>query len=272
MSRYILCLLFLLNFSFILKGTGTDEFSDSILVIGSGVRIIPAYSYQDRKDITEVRFEGSSSLVSIGAYAFLGCENLRKVTLPSSLRSLGEGVFRECLALKEIDLPDGMEKLPPFLFYWCENLERIGMPSRLKVISRSCFGFCRRLEKIDIPGTVKNIGSNAFSCCESLKEVKLPISIVELESYAFSDCRSLRKIAFPSNSSLLGELILSGCYKLEEIDEYSPSPPAFDCNSYVFEPDETEMYRNVILYVAPGKTESYGKSPGWRMFEKIEER
>ena len=99
----------------------------------------------------------------------------------------------------------------------------------------------------------------------------LPSSITELESYAFSDCSSLESITFPANDYLLGELILSGCHRLRRIIERSSVPPKFDCESYLFEPDEAERYAEVVLQVAPGNTTAYRHAHGWRLFRKIEE-
>lgn len=245
---------------------------DSVVVIKKGVKTIPDYAFRDRKDIAEIRFETPVALLSIGDYAFLGCENLRKLSLPRSLTSLGEGSFRECSRLKEVEIPSGVVKLPPYLFYWCEGLEKVAMPRHLKSIGRSCFGYCGALEEVDIPSGVKNIGSNAFSCCRSLREVSLPASVNELESYAFSDCSNLRRITFPANSALLGELILSGCDSLEDIYEFSVTPPKFDCNSFLFEPDEEINYNRVVLHVASGRTAPYRTAPGWKLVQKIEDR
>ena len=228
---------------------GWFQEADSVLVIKKGVKNIPAYSFRDRKDIAEVRFESPSMVTSIGDYAFIGCENLRKIELPESLRTLGEGTFRECVGLESIAIPSKVKKLPKFLFYWCEGLREVKLPSALTVIERGCFGFCRS--------------------CESLTEIVLPASLTELESYAFSDCRNLKRITFPKNSSLLGELILSGCDNLESISELSAVPPKFDCNSFIFEPDEEGRYSEVILHVSPGKVSAYRNAPGWKLFQII---
>lgn len=254
-------------------GLGADRFEmrDSVLVVKSGVKTIPDYAFRDRQDIAEVRFESPSSLVSIGDYAFIGCDNLREMELPRSLRSLGEGAFRECKSLEKMTIPSGVTKISKYLFYWCEGLKEVNLPARLSVIERNAFGYCRSLASLSLPSGLKNIGSNAFSCCESLEEVVVPASVKELESYAFSDCRNLRRITFPKNNSLLGELILSGCDNMEVIYELSALPPKFDCNSFIFEPDETEKYSRVVLKVAPGKQGAYRAADGWKLFQNIED-
>ncbi len=257
-----------------LRAEGNDgemEMKDSVLIIKGNVTHIPNYAFRDRQDIAEVRFETPSSLSSIGDYAFIGCENLKKIELPESLRSFGEGSFRECSSLEEVVIPASVKRLPKFLFYWCVNLKRVSFPAGLTAIERGCFGFCRCLESISLPSNLKNIGMNVFSGCESLEEVAVPSSVTELESYAFSDCRNLKCITFPRNGAMLGELILSGCDRLETIYELSPVVPKFECNSFLFEPDETLKYNTVRLMVPVGRSDAYSKAHGWSLFEKIEE-
>lgn len=247
------------------------QMEDSVLIIKSDVAKIPAYCFRDRKDIAEVRFESPASLVSIEDYAFLGCENLRKIELPETLKSLGEGSFRECSSLESMTIPSGVTRLPKFLFYWCENLKRVKLPAKLTAIERGCFCFCRSLESVSFPSGLKNIGMNAFSRCESLEKIVVPSSVNELESYAFSDCRNLKKITFPRNGAMLGELILSGCDSVETIYEMSASVPKFECNSFIFEPDETGKYERVRLVVSSGKASAYRNAPGWKLFNIIED-
>ncbi|MDE7414083.1 MAG: leucine-rich repeat domain-containing protein [Muribaculaceae bacterium] len=248
----------------------TGEVMDSVLVVSREVKRIGSYAYRDRVDIAEVRFEDASELTSIGDYAFLGCSNLRRIILPSGLRTLGEGSFRECGSLESITIPDGVSKLPGYLFYWCENLRDVKLPMWLESIGRSCFAYCRNLREIPRLIGLKNIGMNAFSRCESLREVWLGKRVKSLESYAFSDCVNLRKISFPPNSSELGELILSGCERLEEIEQMSVVPPKFECNSFLFEPDEEELYSRVRVVVPASARGAYRRAHGWRLFKRID--
>ncbi len=71
---------------------------DSVLYIPGGTRAVRAYSFADRDDFREIRFEAPVKVTEIGEYAFLGCCNLRELSLPAPDRphTLGEGCFREC--------------------------------------------------------------------------------------------------------------------------------------------------------------------------------
>lgn len=263
----------LLLWALSMKGENLPEsqyvISDSVLTVKASVGHIPPYAFADREDISEVRFEKGSAVTSIGDYAFLGCENIRKIDFPASVTKLGEGSFRECRGLREITIPRRVKALPKYSFAWCENLERFLLPKGLNDIGAHAFAYCKSIEEIEFPATLAHIGSNAFSRCTSLRSVTLPVGITELESYAFSDCENLEKAELPANGSLLGELIFSGCEKLRQIRIGWCKPPAFDCNSFLFEPDDREAYIRCRLIVPSGCESRYRKAHGWNLFEII---
>ncbi len=242
---------------------------DSVLTVSRDVVEIEAYGFADRTDLREVRFEHGSQLKSIGEYAFLGCSNLRYMNLPASLEIIGEGSFREC-ALKELDIPRRVKALPKAMCAWNRRLEYVILPDGLTDIGSHAFAYCCNLRVMDIPISVTHIGSNAFSRCGSLEEIVLPAGMKELESYAFSDCVSLKRAVMPANAGLLGELIFSGCMNMRELTVMSLTPPPFDCNSFIFEPDEITLYRDCRLHVPSSSVEKYRRAPGWKLFQNID--
>ena len=249
---------------------GEGYVRDSVLHIPSGTRAVRAYSFADRDDFREIRFEAPVKVSEIGEYAFLGCSNLREVNLPRTVRTLGEGCFRECIALRKALFPAGVTAMPRYIFSWCENLAEVRMPSGLRDIAAHAFAYCGSLTGIVIPSTVTHIGSNAFSFCGSLREVSVPDAVTELESYAFSECISLRSARLPGRRDLLGELIFSGCRALERIEEPSTVPPKFDCDSRLFEENEAWMYSKCVLVVPTGSVSAYREARGWSCFDRIE--
>lgn len=253
------------------SGFGSERWSvrDSVLMIRGNVTDIPAYAFKDRSDFREIRFEAPVRLRTIGEYAFLGCSNLRIVKLPQGVSKLGEGCFRECVSLEIMSVPESVKTLPRSFCQWNGVLQTVVLPAGLEDIGSHAFAYCGKLREITIPRRVKHIGSNVFSFCESLREVKVPASVTELESYAFSECVSLERAELPANNSLLGELIFSGCRNLRELTVNSAIPPKFDCDSFIFEPDETALYERCRLLVPAGSLERYVSAPGWRFFKEI---
>lgn len=248
----------------------TDDIhlSDGVLVVGAHADSIPSYAFAGNTNIAEVRFAERPDRrpLSIGEYAFMGCTALQSLHLPDFVASLGEGCLRDCLSLRELHLPSRLTYTPRYMAAWCVNLRHVTLPARLKKIGAHSFAYCRSLAEITLPDGLENIENNAFSRAESLTRIKIPDSVTALESYAFSDCFNLKKCTLPANRSMLGELIFSGCEALEELVEPSPVPPPFDCDSFIFEPEDTRAYRRCRLIVEPSATSLYRDAQGWRLF------
>lgn len=200
----------------------------------------------DRTDIEEVIVSSGQGITEIPDYAFLGCSSLKKVTLPEGLNKIGFQAFSECSGLKEINFPSTLHDIGSNAFTYCENLDGVVFPTGLK-----------------------HIGHNAFSFCNSLGEAILPDSLEEIESYAFSDCDSLRKVRLPANDRMLGELMMNCCPMLMEIVAPSSIAPKFDCDSFIFDPEDAAAYEKCVLKVPENSIDSYNISKSWQMFNKI---
>ncbi len=203
-------------------------------------------AFIDRLDIEEVEIAEECGIIEIPDYAFLGCTSLKKVSLPEGLRKIGFQAFSECSALEIINFPSSLEDIGSNSFTYCSNLDNLNFPLGLK-----------------------HIGHNAFSFCTSLKEVLLPDSVEEIESYAFSDCDALKKFRLPANDHLLGELMMNCCPELIEIIAPSDKAPKFDCESFIFDPEDAEAYERCVLKVSDNARDSYNVSKSWQMFNKI---
>ena len=219
------------------------EVFSSRLIIDSTIR---EGQYIDRIDIEEIEIADGCGITEIPDYAFLGCSSLRRVKLPEGLLKIGFQAFSEC-----------------------ERLEEINFPATLEDIGSNSFTYCSKLDNLVFPARLKHIGHNAFSFCSSLSEVLLPDSLTEIESYAFSDCDSLRKVRLPANDRLLGELMMNCCPSLVEIVAPSDIPPKFDCESFIFDPEDVEAYERCLLKVPVHSLDKYNVSKPWQMFNKI---
>ena len=110
-------------------------------------------------DLTEF----SKRNIKITSEAFLGCEGVISVYIPSDL-VWGEGVFRNCYDLEKVILAEGITEIPQWSFSGCSKLAEVNFPSTLMKIGK------RSLEKT------------------ALDVVMLPSSITEICEYAFNAC------------------------------------------------------------------------------------
>ena len=70
--------------------------------------------FKVRSQIEEVVV--TEGVTALSDYAFYGCENLTKVTLPKSLKKIGELTFYGCTSLKTLEIPAGVEEVGDYAF------------------------------------------------------------------------------------------------------------------------------------------------------------
>lgn len=142
------------------------------------------------KKIGDFSFYADSSMVSIeipygeiGNSSFMGCVNLKKVTLGKVTR-LGEASFMGCSALEKISLSREIKVIEPMTFQNCTNLNSIFLPEGIEYIAENAFQGTG-LKQVTIPRSVKEIKSQAFANCESLKTVFICNKNTVISSDAF---------------------------------------------------------------------------------------
>lgn len=226
-----------------------------------GITTIAKYCFYN-SSLKKITF--SSSVTSVGNYAFAS-SNIEEFDMTSvEYLSLGEGVFSNsavtriissekiancsrsaflgCKNLQELDL-SGIKKLPDIYYVGnlglgdnalsgCDNLKSIVMPhavGRLD-IGKETFKDCTSLESFDF-SSVGTIGMNAFEGCTSLKTIELSdFGSDQTGAYiyygAFSGCTELESVVI--GSSGIGQLPLSafkGCTNLNSVTINSENIP-----------------------------------------------
>ena len=115
--------------------------------------------------------DNSYSVSGIDYYAFLGCSELKSVTVPEGVTNLGYGSFAGCIGLTSVVLPSGVRIIPDAIFYGCIRLDKIIIPEEVDTIGHSAFYECTGLTEIVIPSGVEVIDEYAFAYCVGLKRV-----------------------------------------------------------------------------------------------------
>lgn len=118
-----------------------------------------------------IDFEGySNDKYNIADEAFLGCPNLKKVTL-KNVRRMGKRVFRYCGSLEtaSIDIGSFSELIGQ------DTFESAGLTT-LKLYGNNSIGdkvfrYSSNLTTVYIPKTIVSIGSEAFAYCSKLKDI-----------------------------------------------------------------------------------------------------
>ena len=230
------------------------------LVIPEGIRMVPAYLFENSTTLKEIEFP--STMATIRPYAFSGCKLIESVTLPENLSVLGEGGFYNCTSLSSISkIPQYLTALESLSFAKTA-LEEIEIPFSVYTVSSDAFKDCRKLKKVTMakpfsikdtgmetliltggseipndayshsslktvvfPKTLKRIGNNAFNSCGYLTNVILPSGLETIGYLAFAHCKSLGTIYIPDTVTTLGQA------GLEPADETYTKAPFYEAGA-----------------------------------------
>lgn len=249
--------------SFVVEG----NFAPGSLIINKYTDISPYAFFQNDK-IKGIRLMDSVSCIGEGA--FLGCQNLAKITFPENDIQIKARAFEKCTKLEEITLRRGsfgksaftfctrlkrvslteIPVLEEHLFEGCSALEEFScdFPEATLEIKTSCFSGCRKLSHIDLRN-VQKIAPYAFENCDSLQTITLSENAF-LEAHAFQDCSSLTEICILGNPAKLKlqEYAFSGCTALKRVVA-GGSVWEFSCYHDIYSSDFPQAVR-MIFYSA----------------------
>lgn len=76
-------------------------------------------------------------------------------TIPEGYLSIGAYAFMGCTELKEISIPEPIQNISIMAFFLCEKLTRIIFPKTLKIIDKAAFVHCNNLKNVSLPEGVE---------------------------------------------------------------------------------------------------------------------
>jgi len=193
---------------------------------------IPDFCFYHTKIGGNSGFQVTSSLETIGAYAFGYCTSLCKLdfSLANSVKSIGEGAFINCSNISgDVALPESLENIGAYCFEECVKLESLNIKSN--TITSVPFDFCfdcESLKSVSFAKDLTEIEDFAFGGCKSLTtfnnstDLILNNSLQSLGNYCFSNCSSLKSIKLSANASLenglnIGSNVFAGWTKDQTI-------------------------------------------------------
>ena len=164
----------------------------------------------------------SGNITTIPENAFISCENLTLMNIPTTVTSINAGAFNNCKSLSVLDIPQGVTTIGDKAFYNCSGMNEITIPKSVTSWKYSSFEKCKGtayincdiahasnqesgkfrkagFDEIVIGESVSTIGKYAFIYCENLAKVSLPNSVTTLGEYSFAACKSLSSIVIPEN-------------------------------------------------------------------------
>lgn len=88
----------------------------------------------------------------IGEGAFMGCNNLKKVTVPGNVKKIGSLAFASCRNLTSVEIMPGVQEVEDRAFAYCPSLKTVSFPVGLERVGALLFDRCRSLQRIEFDG------------------------------------------------------------------------------------------------------------------------
>lgn len=148
--------------------------------------------------------------------AFGGCEQLRKITIPTSVKRIAPYAFSSCVSVDTFIVPEGVKEIEEGVFSRCLNTRCIELPSTITKIGAGAFLKCEEVDTFILPKGVVEIGEEAFRKCFSVDEIVLPESLKKIGRRAFS-MNSIRRISIPDGVTNLPEALFQFARTLEYV-------------------------------------------------------
>ena len=205
------------------------------VVFGDTVERIPWFAFSKNVDeeingendnITSVTI--SSSVKSIGKYAFYGCVNLTSVSIGNGVTSIGESVFQNCTGLTNVTIPDSVTSIGEYAFFGCNGLTDITIPGSVTSIGKYAFSGCTGLTRINWNAeSVSDFNSSyevfryAGSAGDGI-DVVFGDNVKRVPAYAFyvgdsSNSPKIKTVTIGNNVTSIGEYALANCTELTTI-------------------------------------------------------
>lgn len=89
--------------------------------------------------------------------AFLACQSLRSVKIPSTVREIDERAFCWCTALTNVTFEEGVQSIGAFAFSNCYNLASVTLPASLSSMGEGCFEKCNALRHVCFRGNAPRV-------------------------------------------------------------------------------------------------------------------
>lgn len=206
------------------KGSISDQYA-----IKPGTKTIADYAFIGCDELKSITIP--DSVVSIGNYAFESCSGLTGMAIPENVIRIGNCAFQTCIGLTNISVADGnsaycsengilynKEKTEIICFPKNKSDNSFEIPDGITTISDGAFERCWNLTNVTIPNGVKTIGDDAFNYCRALTSITIPDGVTSIGNYTFFNCSSLTSVTIPNSVTSIGEYAFNKCNKLKNVN------------------------------------------------------
>ena len=184
-------------------------------------------------------------VTSIGDHAFLMCDGMTSVTIPSGVTNIGWSAFSGCRRLTSVTIPEGVKCIGKGAISGCCGLTLVTIPASVMYIEDEAFSSSPKLYNRETNGWSVRRGKgptgnslvsfavdsdnpsyssrNGLLCSKDGADlivgvngdINIPDGVKNISKYAFSDCRNLSSVTIPSSVTNIGFRAFYNCSALK---------------------------------------------------------
>lgn len=226
--------------------------------IPEGVYQIPAGTFRNQKNLTTIILP--ESIESIGADAFLGCDNLQNVYIKSQdawerIRFENEGANPCCNEMASVKSYDEYQPVPGKLkgtdLVWDitedGTLMLSGYANEALTFEQSPF-LRIPVKKVVCANNaqISGIPAGMFAGCTGITEVELSSSVTSIGASAFAGCTGLTRVLYTEALNSIGASAFADCSSLHQFLNLDNS--FLDEDGFTYEPDVVELSESMTMF------------------------
>lgn len=157
------------------------------------------------RSLKTIDLKGVKNITNLFEDCFANATKLQNITLPSTLVTIEAGAFAGCEALANVTFEQGsqLKTIKSSAFIDCFSLTSIEMPASLEIIEIDAFNGCEALELVNMSACtqVKKIEECVFSNCSNLRLFEIgTITPPEARFGRYDDCTNWAILKVPAES------------------------------------------------------------------------
>lgn len=149
------------------------------------------YKYAGTETVVEIPVD----ILSVGAFAFYGRDDVTAVTIPHTVTNIDDKAFASC-GLTSVTIPASVQSIGTLAFAnynpETDNSSLVAIVSGVEISSS--------LATVVLEEGVKSVGYRAFADCGLLTSITIPPSVIDMADDIFKGCASLAVITVKEGS------------------------------------------------------------------------